>query len=151
MLKGVGTNNINWYFGRGNNESRLQTGEGSDPSANSMTINTGLDLGAMKVDFSTVEGCLDAYKCAQAALDAIAKRSANIGTTQNKLDSVLQSQTTQIENATSAKSTITDADIAQESAEYTKQQILTQTSSALLMHANKLDANTVTNLINSLR
>ena len=38
----------------------------------------------------------------------------------------------------SGKSTIMDADIAEESAEYTKQQILQQTSASLLVQANNL-------------
>ena len=56
----------------------------------------------------------------------------------NRLESAEASLTTTIENATAAKSTIMDADIAEESAEYTKQQILQQTSSALLVQANQL-------------
>ena len=56
----------------------------------------------------------------------------------NRLDAALSSLTTVIENNTAAKSTIMDADIAEESAEYTKAQILQQTSSALLVQANAL-------------
>ncbi len=70
--------------------------------------------------------------------DNISTKKSTIGATMNRLDAALTSLTTVIENNTAAKSTIMDADIAEESAEYTKQQILQQTSSALLVQANQL-------------
>ena len=72
------------------------------------------------------------------AIDTISSRKSTIGAMMNRLESAEASLTTTIENATAAKSTIMDADIAEESAEYTKQQILQQTSSALLVQANQL-------------
>ena len=72
------------------------------------------------------------------AIDTISSRKSTIGAIMNRLESAEASLTTTIENATAAKSTIMDADIAEESAEYTKQQILQQTSSALLVQANQL-------------
>ena len=53
----------------------------------------------------------------------------------NRLESVLNTQTSQIENLTASKSTIMDADIAQESADYVKNQILQQTTASLLAQA----------------
>ena len=72
------------------------------------------------------------------AIDEISNKKSAIGAYQNRLDSAYSSLTTTIENATAAKSTIMDADIAEESAEYTKQQILQQTSATLLVQANQL-------------
>ena len=72
------------------------------------------------------------------AIEDINTRKATIGAIQNRLDAAASSLTTTIENATAAKSTIMDADIAEESAEYTKQQILRQTSASLLVQANAL-------------
>ena len=72
------------------------------------------------------------------AIDTISNRKSTIGAVMNRLESAEASLTTTIENATAAKSTIMDADIAEESAEYTKNQILQQTSSALLVQANAL-------------
>ena len=73
-----------------------------------------------------------------AAIDSISTKRSTIGAMMNRLDAAASSLTTTIENNTAAKSTIMDADIAEESAEYTKQQILQQTSSALLVQANAL-------------
>ena len=72
------------------------------------------------------------------AIDTISTNKATIGAVMNRLDSAATSIVTTIENNTAAKSTIMDADIAEESANYTKAQILQQTSSALLIQANAL-------------
>lgn len=72
------------------------------------------------------------------AINTISTKKSTIGAMINRLDSAEQSLTTTIENATAAKSTIMDADIAEESMNYTKAQILQQTSAALLVQANAL-------------
>lgn len=72
------------------------------------------------------------------AIDTISTNKATIGAVMNRLESAETSIVTTIENNTAAKSTIMDADIAEESANYTKAQILQQTSSALLIQANAL-------------
>ena len=150
VLKGVGTNNINWNFEKGNNENRIQAGEGSVSDANSLTINTGLDLGAMKIDLSTVENCLDATKCVKAAINAIAKRTTAIGISQNRLENAANVNLTKVENLTSAHSNITNADIAEETANYTKAQIMTQTANSLLTQTQNFQANLLLNMINTL-
>lgn len=78
------------------------------------------------------------------ALEDIATRKATIGAIQNRLTSAQDSLVTTIENATAAKSTIMDADIADESANYTKAQILQQTSATLLVQANSLPSMALT-------
>ncbi len=74
------------------------------------------------------------------AIGTVSTSKATIGAIQNRLSSAQESLTTTIENATAAKSTIMDADIAEESANYTKAQILQQTSATLLVQANQLPA-----------
>ena len=71
------------------------------------------------------------------ALNAVTTKRAAIGAVQNRLDSAYNSLLVQVENLTAAKSTIMDADIAKESSEYTKQQILQQASASLLVQANQ--------------
>ncbi|MBO5948494.1 flagellin FliC [bacterium] len=71
------------------------------------------------------------------ALNSVTTKRAAIGAVQNRLDSAYNSLLVQVENLTSAKSTIMDADIAKESSEYTKQQILQQASASLLVQANQ--------------
>ena len=71
------------------------------------------------------------------ALEDVQTRRTNIGAIQNRLDSAAQSLTTTIENLTSSKSTIMDADIAKESTNYINAQILQQAAGALLVQANQ--------------
>ena len=93
---------------------------------------------AAKVAFNAATTAADFIAVLDDAIDTISSRKSTIGAIMNRLESAEASLTTTIENATAAKSTIMDADIAEESAEYTKQQILQQTSSALLVQANQL-------------
>ena len=147
---------------------RLQVGANADKDANSilidaeifsatnattlgMTANISQISGASALinENTTVASGLEAaFKAAttastyiavlDTAIDTISSRKSTIGAVMNRLEAAETSLVTTIENATAAKSTIMDADIAEESAEYTKNQILQQTSSALLVQANAL-------------
>ena len=55
----------------------------------------------------------------------------------NRLESAVDALTVQKENLTSSHSSLVDADIAEESAEYTKQYILQQATTSLLAQANQ--------------
>ncbi len=137
------------------NGLRLQVGANSDPDANAITIeaavfakidsttlgSTGTKLRAgVTTAFSDAEEAAEYVDAIDEAIDMLNTRKATIGATQNRLDAANASLTTTIENTSAAHSTIMDADIAEEAAEYTKQQILQQTSSTLLVQANQLPA-----------
>ena len=70
-------------------------------------------------------------------IDNLTHRKSIIGSAQNRLASALDTLTTQFENLSSAKSIITDADIASEASTYTQQSILQQVSTSLLAQANQ--------------
>ena len=74
------------------------------------------------------------------AIDDITNRKASIGAIQNRLTSAYNTLTTQFANMSSAKSIITDADIATEAANFTQNQILQQVSTSLLAQANQAPA-----------
>ena len=111
-------------------DGQLATGSKLDPDV-------GLS-GNLDAAFANASSAAQYIDIIDAAIDNISSKKSTIGATMNRLDAALTSLTTVIENNTAAKSTIMDADIAEESAEYTKQQILQQTSSALLVQANQL-------------
>ena len=71
------------------------------------------------------------------ALDEVTARQTEIGAMQNRLDSAADALDVQYSNVTSSLSTIKDADIAEESSNYIKAQILQQASSSLLATANQ--------------
>ena len=78
-----------------------------------------------------------AIKSLDDAINDITDRKSVIGSAGNRLDSALATLTTQYENLSSAKSIITDADIAAEASSFTQQQILQQVSTSLLAQANQ--------------
>ena len=78
-----------------------------------------------------------AIKALDNAISNITDRKSIIGSAGNRMDSALSTLQTQYENLSSAKSVITDADIASEASNFTQQQILQQVSTSLLAQANQ--------------
>jgi len=71
------------------------------------------------------------------ALDAITTKKTSIGAYQNRLASASETLKVSSLNLSAARSTIQDADIAVESANYVQNQILQQASASLLAQANQ--------------
>jgi flagellin len=71
------------------------------------------------------------------ALDAINSVLAGIGAGQNRLDYTVQNLKSSVVNVKAAESTIRDVDMAEEMANYTKNNILTQAAQAMLSQANQ--------------
>ena len=70
-------------------------------------------------------------------LSHVTAKQTELGAVQNRLESALESISVQRDNLVSSRSTIKDADVAEVSSEYIKQQILQQASSTLLATANQ--------------
>ena len=71
------------------------------------------------------------------AIDNVSLRVTQIGAYMNRLDSAIEATDVQRENLTEAISTIKDADVAVESSNYIKYQILQQSTATLLSTANQ--------------
>ena len=71
------------------------------------------------------------------ALDSINSVLASIGAGQNRLDYTVQNLKSAVVNVKAAESTIRDVDMAEEMANYTKNNILTQAAQAMLSQANQ--------------
>ena len=125
------------FFAKTDSSTLGSSYKGQLPNGSKLTANKGLS-GNLEEAFMNASSAAQYIDIIDAAIDDISSKKSTIGATMNRLDAALTSLTTVIENNTAAKSTIMDADIAEESAEYTKQQILQQTSSALLVQANQL-------------
>lgn len=119
-----------------------------------------LQIGAASVDTMTIGltgGCstaslqltdsvtIDSAAAANSALDTIKNAidtvsglRAQLGAYQNALNHTINNLNTQSENLQSAKSRITDVDMAAEMTEFTKNNILTQSAEAMLAQANQL-------------
>ena len=73
-------------------------------------------------------------------LNKVSEKQTELGAVQNRLDSAAESIEVSIENLTKSRSTLRDADIAKESSEYIKAQILQEASATLLSTANQSPA-----------
>mgnify|MGYP001033539196 FL=1 len=125
------------FFAKTDSTTLGKSYTGQLPNGTKLDPDVGLS-GNLEEAFMNASSAAQYIDIIDAAIDDISSKKSTIGATMNRLDSALTSLITVIENNTAAKSTIMDADIAEESAEYTKQQILQQTSSALLVQANQL-------------
>ena len=118
---------------------------GLDSSASSqIDINSAVNLsstataalGLDAVSATSFDNVADSLSIVEAALDTISGFRASIGATQNRFTRALNTLNVSIENLTATFSVIKDADIAEELADLTKQQLLVQSSSAMVGQAN---------------
>lgn len=84
-----------------------------------------------------------------AAIDTISQNRSQLGAYQNRLESAAQNLTTMNENYERSKSQILDCDMAEESANMVKYQILQQTSTTMLSQANQLPSIAISLLQNA--
>ena len=99
-------------------------------SADSVTL--GLDA----VSTETFEGAADSLAIVEAALNTITSYRASVGATQNRFSRALSTLNVSIQNLTAAYSAIQDTDVAEELVDLTKQQLLVQSSTAMVGQAN---------------
>jgi flagellin len=76
-----------------------------------------------------------------AAIDSISSQRADFGAVQNRFEHSLSNLAVYQENLTSAESRIRDVDMAAETVELTKNQILSQAGTSMLAQANQLPQN----------
>jgi len=90
------------------------------------------------IDVSTTKGSNDAITAIDNAIASINTSRANLGAIQNRFLSTISTLQSTSENLSAAKSRITDADFAAETANLTRGQILQQAGTAMLAQANGL-------------
>jgi len=92
--------------------------------------------GLTGVDLTTASTAKDSIDDIKAALNAVSNMRADIGAGMNRLSSAVSVLQTQSQNTAAAESTIRDANFAEEVANLTKFQILSQSGMAALAQAN---------------
>ena len=123
----------------GSYEVTLQVGIHSDKSS-SITVDVGIGKIDLNIDVTTPEGARNALTTLDEYLKSINEKQTELGSAYNRLESVIESIGVSIDNLTSTRSTIRDADIAEESSAYIRNQILQQASATLLATANQTPA-----------
>ncbi|MBB1390757.1 flagellin, partial [Shewanella sp. SG44-6] len=90
------------------------------------------------LDITDAAKSQDAISVIDAAIGQIDSQRADIGAVQNRLNFTINNLNNIQSNVSDARSRIQDVDFASETAQLTKQQILSQTSSAMLAQANQI-------------
>ncbi len=125
----------------------LQIGPENTASTNTINIGTlgvfnDMDAAALNVedaDLNVSTGALarTTIQTVDAALSTVNTRRATLGAVMNRLDSVSNNLSVSIENLSASESRIRNVDVASESAELVRNQILQQASAAMLSQANQ--------------
>lgn len=94
------------------------------------------------IDVTSFQGAQDTIKMVDSSISQIAADRGELGAFQkNTLESNLSNLRVANENLVSAESIIRDVDMAKEMATFTKNQIMTQSATAMLAQANQLPSN----------
>jgi flagellin len=110
-------------------------------AAESLTVSVGsaggVALSVATTTVSTAQKASTALNQIDVALDSVSDIRANLGAYQNRFESLMANLSNIVENTSSARSRIMDADIAKETANLTKNAIMQQASTAILAQANQ--------------
>ncbi|MEN9353029.1 MAG: hypothetical protein RL318_354 [Fibrobacterota bacterium] len=89
-------------------------------------------------DVSSQGGAQDAVDSIDSALNSVLGLRSNIGSVMNRLDKTITNLGNMVSNLSDAESRIRDVDFATESTQFSRNQILTQSSQSMLSQANQL-------------
>ena len=132
---------ITFSASAGNGGLTLQIGDTAD-SFNQMTVSVGdmhaKALGISDIDISTQAGAKAAVDKIKSAINSVSSTRGDLGAIQNRLEHTINNLSVSAENMTAAESRIRDVDMANEMMAYTKNNILVQSSQAMLAQANQL-------------
>ncbi|HEY5931578.1 MAG TPA: flagellin [Nitrospira sp.] len=115
----------------------FRSGSGNTLSLSLNDIST-TSLGLSSVNVSTSANASSALANIDNAISAVASARAEYGSVQNRFEATIANLQITSENLTAAESRIRDADVAYETSQFTKNQILVQAGIATLAQANAL-------------
>ncbi len=146
ISKSTKFNNISLLDGTALN-ARLQVGANSTLSTNTIDVSSVLsnsNVSTIGLTISITGGLWTSDKIRSyldqidGAISTIVTKRSNIGAYQNRLETSLENLTIMNENVQASESRIRDLDIAKETANMTKLQILQQASASVLSQANQI-------------
>ncbi len=134
-------NGVKLLSGTGNDSLSIQIGfrsSSNDQLTLSLNDLTTTSLNLSTTNVSTSDAALAALSNIDSAISAVASARANVGSLQNRIDAAVQNLEVANENVSAAESRIRDADIAFETALFTRNQILVSAGTSILAQANTL-------------
>jgi flagellin len=132
-------------FGGATGGSTLHIGANAEASANTIKVSMGsISTGALGTStsgtaaagVSTQAAATTAITTIDAAMDKVNKLRADMGSYINRLEHTINNLSNQEFNTQDAESRIRDVDFAQETTQFTRNQILVQSSTSMLSQAN---------------
>jgi flagellin len=141
FARDTGTNTVtaSMYFHIGANMDQRERVFIGTMTAQGLGIQStdGLPHTATFISMSTPDKANIAIGVIDEALKAVSKQRADLGAYQNRLDYARQSLSVGAENTQAAESRIRDTDMADEVVDFTTNQILVQSSTAMIAQANQ--------------
>ena len=127
------------------NQVVLQIGVNSNANSQ-INLNEEMNLAAItstalsiqNLSLTSIDSALTALASLNTAISSVAQGRGKVGAVQNRLTRTIANLSVTIENLQAAESSIRDADIAEEIAELTRNQILVQSATAMVGQANMI-------------
>ena len=133
------TGKMKIHFGTANDSAEdyyyIQIGTST---ASALGVGNETTAGRAGATISTQEAAQKALVAITNAVVSKDKIRAHLGALQNRLENTVSNLTTQAENLQAAESRISDVDVATEMTQFVRNQILTQSSVAMLSQANSM-------------
>ena len=105
---------------------------------------TGTYLNLAGASVSTISAARSLMDNIDVAINTVAQQRGDLGAIQNRLGFTIRALENTAENVQASESTIRDADMAEEVSQFTRAQILVQSSTSLLAQANAIPQNALT-------
>jgi flagellin len=133
--KGFGDANFRLHIVDNSPQFHIGADQGQSMSI-SMSNMSAEALGVANIDMTTVKGASAALGRINKAIDLVSAERSKMGAFQNRLEFAINNLRNTHSNLTASESRIRDADIALEMIEFTRNQIISQSGTAMLAQAN---------------
>ncbi len=134
-VKGTGDNNFRLHVVAGGSQFQIGADEGQNMNINIANMSAEA-LGVEDIDMTTVDKAQAALARINKAIDTVSSERSKLGSFQNRLEYAINNLQNTSTNLTSAESRIRDTDMATEMIEFTRNQIVSQSGTAMLSQAN---------------
>ncbi len=133
--KGSGDTNFKMHVV--DRQAQFQIGADQGQTMKVNIANMGAEaLGVDNLDLTSISGANDAMGKLNKAIDSVSSERSKLGAYQNRLEYAINNLRNTHSNLTASESRIRDADIAMEMIEFTRNQIVQQSGTAMLAQAN---------------
>ena len=125
---------MNFHIGAFSNQNfRMSIG---DLRSDALGFGRGSGRTLVDLDITSVEGANAALDIIDEALDQVNRTRSLMGAATNRLEATIANLSVSSENLMASESRLRDADIAKESSEFTRNQVLQQAGTSILAQAN---------------